>query len=138
MAGKERTLKHPINNKNIADKIRTLYLAGKPHTQVEDYAVTYAKTALAHYWHLKPQSQDEQEFRLSEIKRWAAAMEWHNAGLNERLITALSQDANMLRLDPERNRYELGIALGNIAGLLTQQIADPPAETKHPKPKMLK
>lgn len=138
MANSERNIEHPVNISKITDKIKTIYLAGKQNKQMQNYAVKYAKSALMYYWYLKPQTEDEYQLRKSEISRWGGAIEWHNAGTDDRLIIALSQDANHLIRDPERNQYEFGVALGNLAGLMTQQLSETSAQIKHPTPIMLR
>ena len=131
MARREGSTEYPIDNKKISDKIRDAGTAGKRHKQILHYALIYAESALSHYWRYIPDTEGEQQVRRFEINRWETAIEWHNAGVEDRLITALSQDANHLRHAPERDKYELGVALGNIAGFLIQQSGSS-AETTHP------
>mgnify|MGYP001562412996 FL=1 len=132
MARRESNTEYPIDNKKISDEIRNV-VAGKRHKQIMHYALIYAESALSHYWRYRPDTEGEQQVRKFEINRWETAIEWHNAGVEDRLIHALAQDANHLRKASERDKYELGIALGNIAGLITQQSGSF-TETTHPKP----
>lgn len=125
MANAERNIEHPVNNSKITDKIVSIYHSEKQNKQVESCAVKYAESALMYYWRYKPQTEEDQQTRISEITRWESALEWFNAGDDKRLITALTQDANHLKQTLERNQYEFGVALGNIAALLEKPSSNP-------------